>query len=123
MMLRIIKRLKKDWDACWTGILILLVLWVITGLFGSGMCIFKARWGIPCPGCGLTRSVLLILQGRFAEAWAMHPFGYGWLAFFVVFFVDRYVIQGKEILWKAALVLLAAGMIIRYVMVVLPGIW
>ena len=115
MISRIIRKIKKDWDACWSGILIVLGLWIVTTLLGKGMCIFREMWGIPCPGCGLTRSVLLILQGRFAEAWEMHPFGYGWLVFFAVFFVDRYMIQKREILWRIVLILLCAGMLIRYV--------
>ncbi|MBQ7774718.1 MAG: DUF2752 domain-containing protein [Lachnospiraceae bacterium] len=123
MILQIVKKIKKDWDACWSGILILFGLWVVTRLLGKGLCIFQAKWGIPCPGCGMTRSMLLILQGQFAAAWKMHPFAYGWLVFGVIFFVDRYVVQGKEIVWKIALALLGAGMMIRYVFCVLPGVW
>ncbi|HKP72093.1 MAG TPA: DUF2752 domain-containing protein, partial [Pyrinomonadaceae bacterium] len=31
-------------------------------------CWFKARFGVPCPTCGMTRSVLLSLHGQFVEA-------------------------------------------------------
>ena len=29
--------------------------------------------GLPCPGCGLTRATLLLLQGEFAAALSFHP--------------------------------------------------
>lgn len=33
--------------------------------------------GFPCPGCGLTRAMFMVLRGDFAGAWKMHPFIYG----------------------------------------------
>jgi hypothetical protein len=40
-------------------------------------CLFKALSGIECPGCGLQRSILFLLQGKFAESielyWATVP--------------------------------------------------
>lgn len=38
-------------------------------------CGMKVAFGIPCPGCGMTRSVLMTLHGRFEEAVAMNPVG------------------------------------------------
>jgi len=40
------------------------------------VCQFKALTGLPCPGCGLTRSMMAISRGRFAQAYAYHPFGF-----------------------------------------------
>ena len=36
-------------------------------------CIFRAIAGVPCPGCGMTRALLLLGQGRIEEAWVAHP--------------------------------------------------
>lgn len=36
-------------------------------------CVFYHLTGIPCPGCGLTRSYLAAMQFDFAEAFRMHP--------------------------------------------------
>ncbi len=39
-------------------------------------CIFKGVTDIPCPGCGMTRACLAILQGEFSTAWRYHPFSF-----------------------------------------------
>ena len=39
-------------------------------------CLIKQLTDIPCPSCGSTRSISLILNGDFFEALKMNPFGY-----------------------------------------------
>ncbi len=36
-------------------------------------CVFYHLTGIPCPGCGLTRSYLAAIRFDFVEAFRMHP--------------------------------------------------
>ena len=38
-------------------------------------CPLHATTGIPCPGCGLTRSVTSLLHGHIGESLAWHPLG------------------------------------------------
>ena len=47
----------------------------IFGFALPGVCSFRRLTGIPCAGCGLTRSVVLLLHGRLADSLAAHPFG------------------------------------------------
>jgi hypothetical protein len=39
-------------------------------------CPFKALTGIPCPGCGMTRSFMAIATGNFDQALDCHAFGF-----------------------------------------------
>ena len=39
------------------------------------VCALRSRFGLPCPTCGLTRSVVMSLHGEFARAWRMAPVG------------------------------------------------
>jgi hypothetical protein len=41
---------------------------------GPVICPVRFLTGLPCPGCGLTRSWVYLAHGHWAEAWAAHPF-------------------------------------------------
>ncbi|MHB8861711.1 MAG: DUF2752 domain-containing protein [Pirellulaceae bacterium] len=40
-----------------------------------GTCTFLRVTGLPCPGCGLTRSFISVAHGHVAEAWRYNPAG------------------------------------------------
>src|SRR6266853_6628726 len=67
--------------AAWAGLLLALV----TPPHGTGftVCWLASATGIPCPGCGLTRSLSCGLRGMFAESWHYHPMGFLVLALFI----------------------------------------
>lgn len=52
---------------------------------GESICGMERIFGLPCPGCGMTRSVASLLQGHFAEALQYHPFGLPAAALLVLF--------------------------------------
>ncbi len=63
----------------WNSLLVILAVGAAAALTAAvpvgGECGFKHLTGAPCPGCGMTRSVLALLHGGFAESWRLHPLG------------------------------------------------
>ncbi|MCC7294061.1 MAG: DUF2752 domain-containing protein [Phycisphaerales bacterium] len=53
---------------------------------GWGVALCPSRWlnGLPCLGCGLSRSVSCAIRGMWSESWSYHPFGLFVLALTVV---------------------------------------
>ena len=80
----------------------LLALCVLAGTFVLGLnphshgpaCIFRLTTGIPCPGCGMTRSLSSIWRGDFLLSLRFHPLGlplFGICVCCILFFVsDRF---------------------------------
>ena len=65
-----------------TGLMLVGYLWLgwnfIEGSAHSSVpsiCLFKEVTGLPCPSCGTTRSLLLLMHGDFRESFMMNPFG------------------------------------------------
>jgi len=87
---------------------------------GPVICSFRAMTGLPCPGCGLTRSFCEIARGNITAALAMHPLGpavFLYLAWFV-FSRLRLVFTGYSLpkvsgrlYWAVAIVLMAQHVI------------
>ena len=42
---------------------------------GPIICPFRLATGLPCPGCGLTRSWVYATHGDWSQSFAAHPFG------------------------------------------------
>jgi hypothetical protein len=55
------------------------------------ICPFYTLTGLPCPGCGLTRSFVCLAHGRFAESFHWHPLGPILFVLAVFFWVDSIV--------------------------------
>ena len=59
------------------AILLFAIYFVIGRKFLYSLCPMVIMTGFPCPGCGLTRAMFMVLRGDFAGAWKMHPDGNG----------------------------------------------
>jgi hypothetical protein len=40
-------------------------------------CLFSALTGLPCPGCGITTSLLALARGDAQASWSANPAGFG----------------------------------------------
>ncbi len=74
----------------WKPLIVLaLFLLMIAELFGTS-CIIASVFGIPCAGCGSTRAVRLLFQGRILDALRMHPLIF--LTLFLLIAIPAYAI-------------------------------
>lgn len=69
------KRLLKGIREYWSVWVVLFLLCFILLLFFDAVCPTRILFGMPCPGCGLTRSVSLLFKGEWKESIWMHPMG------------------------------------------------
>ena len=47
---------------------------IVFAAFYFGLpCIWQFLFGIPCPGCGMTRALFSVLRGDFSAAFSFHP--------------------------------------------------
>ena len=61
--------------ACFSGFIYLLYHLQHSENTHFGVCIIKNVTGFPCPSCGTTRAVQLLLQGNVLASLQMNPFG------------------------------------------------
>jgi hypothetical protein len=73
---------------------------------GPVLCPFRLATGLPCPGCGLTRSWVYLAHGRWSEALGANPFGLVSMAAVVVLIVvvATCVFRGRPLPSMATLV-------------------
>jgi hypothetical protein len=65
------------------------------------VCSFHERFGLPCPTCGMTRSVVLTLHGQVERAWRMAPGGAA-LTLGVLFVAAGVLVLAAVQLWTAS---------------------
>lgn len=53
-------------------------------------CLNKKIFGVECPGCGIQRSISLLLDGNFKEAFEIYPAIYTLLLLFIFLTVNNF---------------------------------
>ncbi len=94
-ILSVYNRIKKDVVNNRTGILAFAGIFLLFLFLFRDVCPLQIIFGLPCPGCGLTRAGIRLLTGDFIGAWKMHPFIYVWVFFFLYLCYKRYI-RGKK---------------------------
>lgn len=90
---RIFARVFKDVKKIIIPVAGIIVYMIPAQLIFHTTCPFAIFTGLPCPGCGITRALLLVLQFRFAEAAQMNFTIYLWIALAVFFVIYRYILE------------------------------
>ncbi len=68
---------RRNWIYALIGALVLALslLPVPAGLQGRSICTFRNLFDLPCPGCGVTRSLRATAHGDLTSAFNLNPFG------------------------------------------------
>lgn len=98
-----------------------------------GTCTFRRLTGVPCPGCGLTRSFISLGHGQLLAAWRYNPAGFVFftlVAFQIPYriYQIRRIRSGRdshrfEYLDNWFLVLLVAALVVQWVCVLAMRMW
>lgn len=79
------------------------LLWLPADFFDTGPPVCFSQWVFktPCLGCGTTRSVMHLLHGELAAAWALNPLGFAVLPALAAWWAYWFIGSLREI--KASL--------------------
>ncbi len=108
-----LKQIINDVKRFWIAILIVVALYLFMHKVFDAFCPVVIVAGLPCPGCGLTRSILFFLTGQFERSFYLHPLG-GFVVLLGVYcFYFRYIRQKKipALKWIIIVFIIAAVVI------------
>ena len=124
------KKSTWTWDTVffYIGIFAIIAAFVVAAIMRSRdialtghlqPCLLYTFLKIPCPGCGGTRAVQYLLQGRIRDSFLAHPLvlyaGVGYLYFMVVYAVETFYRKRTFYLYCLPfkkVVLIGAGMVL-----------
>ena len=90
------RRIGQDVKNLWPAVLALSVYTILVNAVFHAFCPMLLITGIPCPGCGMSRALLLLLTGHPAESVKMHPLAPLVLVILIYIGWNRYIIGRKS---------------------------
>lgn len=109
-MRKIVDRIRQDIKNLWSVAVAVAIYAVLVNLIFHAFCPMVIVTGLPCPGCGMTRSLFFLATGRVGQSLWIHPMGVPIAALVFYFLWNRYVLgrnaKGMKVLVIAAIVLL-----------------
>ena len=90
------KRIVKDALEFKWAIICLVIYYMLTHEVFHAFCPMVIVTGLPCPGCGMSRSIFYLLTGQFGRSFALSPFAIFWILLGSWFVYVRYV-KGKRV--------------------------
>ncbi|HEY9059598.1 MAG TPA: DUF2752 domain-containing protein [Pseudobacteroides sp.] len=101
-------------------LLIALLFVAILLLLDGSACLFKNVWGIPCPGCGMTRAFLAVLKLDILTGFYYHPLFVLPVLIAVLYMVRNKrigkVIFGNNMVWLLSLIVTLSVWAIRMIL-------
>lgn len=89
--------LLTKWRLC--AVAVLLVTLALSYTHGDGpACLWKTFFHIPCPGCGITRSLESVWHGNFLMSFRYHPLGLPLFIACILFLIPMPTLTGS---WKS----------------------
>ncbi|MCM1173542.1 MAG: DUF2752 domain-containing protein [Blautia sp.] len=105
-------RICQDIKNLWPAAAALAVYTVLMNFIFHAFCPMVIVTGLPCPGCGMSRSLFFLATGRPGQSWRIHPMGIPTACLILYFLWNRYFLgrnaRGMKSLIIATIVLLAA---------------
>lgn len=108
------EKIKSDLCRYGKPLLAVLAVILLLNVFSGSICPFRKLWGIPCPSCGITRAAMLLLEGKFREAFLMHGFIYVLPVLAVLGIAERYFVNAECKVTKKVLYITAALALLYY---------
>ncbi len=118
------KRFCADVRAYRIGVLAAVLALVLMNLLFDAFCPIRILFGLPCPGCGLTRAVTLLLSGQISASFSMHPMAIPFLLLIIFFPIFRYFFPNGFTFFKiyAMIILVSTLLLFGYRMITqFPG--
>lgn len=113
---KVIGRLIKDIrEFGLAGVLLVVCMAAFVRLSGA-FCPIVLFTGFPCPGCGITRAAVLLLTGRWPQAWRMNPVIFPIIIAILYFGINRYFLGRKARGMKWIVVGIAVLLVIVYIL-------
>ncbi len=82
-------------------------IWAAMTILTGHTCFTRLLFGIPCPWCGITRALVLMVTGRFADSWRMHPMAGFYVILAAAWFVTHVTGKGKTLFVAGFAVIMA----------------
>lgn len=92
----IFNRIKDDIKLCWKALLLVAVIMLVLQILFDNVCPMKILFGLPCPACGLTHSVLCIITFKWKKSLEYNPTGFLWFFAILNWAWFRYVLGKKS---------------------------
>ena len=105
-MKEIKNRILRDIKDFWVAALVIIGYGISVNLIFGAFCPMVIFTGLPCPGCGLTRSVCYLFTGHLQQSFYINPMGIPIVCLIIYFLWNRYIIGRKA---KGMMYLIAAA--------------